>query len=79
MQPAEANDSHRVACLTEFRVMSAERTPSNGWHVVASVQLDADGKVIFVSGLLIDITAQKAAEKRAARQRKALPRDRRID
>ena len=43
------------------------------------VQLDADGKAIFVSGLLIDITAAESCAERASRtQRAALPRDRRI-
>ncbi len=63
VQAAEANALRTgVLASTEFRV-----TLPNGserWMARrGKVQLDADGKVIFVSGLLIDITAQKAAEK----------------
>jgi PAS domain S-box-containing protein len=63
VQAAEAN-ALRTGVLpsTEFRVMLPNG--SERWMARrGKVQLDADGKAIFVSGLLIDITAQKAAEK----------------
>jgi PAS domain S-box-containing protein len=53
-----------VLASTEFRV----RLPSGGERWMArrgKVQLDADGRALFISGLLIDITAQKRAEQAA--------------
>ncbi len=47
---------------TEFRVQLKDG--SEKWMARrGKVQLDEDGKVVFISGLLIDITAQKQAEK----------------
>jgi PAS domain S-box-containing protein len=50
-----------VLASTEFRVMLANG--SQRWMARrGKVQLDENGKAIFISGLLIDITAQKQAE-----------------
>jgi PAS domain S-box-containing protein len=46
---------------TEFRVKLADG--SEKWMARrGKVQLDGDGRAVFISGLLIDITAQKSAE-----------------
>jgi PAS domain S-box-containing protein len=46
---------------TEFRVIWADG--SEHWMARrGKVQMDADGRAVFISGLLIDITAQKIAE-----------------
>ncbi len=51
-----------VFASTEFRVRLADG--SEKWMARrGKVQLDEEGKVVFISGLLIDITAQKQAEK----------------
>jgi PAS domain S-box-containing protein len=50
-----------VLASTEFRVIWADG--SEHWMARrGKVQLDADGRAVFLSGLLIDITAQKIAE-----------------
>jgi PAS domain S-box-containing protein len=50
-----------VLASTEFRVIWAD--DSEHWMARrGKVQMDADGHAIFLSGLLIDITAQKIAE-----------------
>ena len=50
-----------VLASTEFRVASADGTER--WVARrGKVQLDAEGKAVFISGVLIDITAQKVAE-----------------
>ncbi len=63
VQAAEANALRTgVLASTEFRVMLPNG--SERWMARrGKVQLDADGRAIFLSGLLIDITAQKSAEK----------------
>jgi len=54
--------SSGVFASTEFRVQLADGTEK--WMARrGKVQLDDTGKAIFMSGLLIDITAQKEAEK----------------
>ncbi len=80
VQAAEANALRTgVLASTEFRVM----LPNGSQRWMArrgKVQLEADGKAIFVSGLLIDITAQKAAEKALRTSEKLLREaDRRKD
>jgi PAS domain S-box-containing protein len=51
-----------VLASTEFRVTLPNGTER--WMARrGKVQLDADGKAIFISGVLIDITAQKIAER----------------
>jgi PAS domain S-box-containing protein len=51
-----------IFASTEFRVQLANGTEK--WMARrGKVQLDEQGKAVFMSGLLIDITAQKAAEK----------------
>jgi PAS domain S-box-containing protein len=50
-----------VLASTEFRVIWADG--SEHWMARrGKVQMDADGRAVFLSGLLIDITAQKIAE-----------------
>jgi PAS domain S-box-containing protein len=50
-----------VLASTEFRVIWADG--SEHWMARrGKVQMDADGHAVFISGLLIDITAQKIAE-----------------
>ncbi len=50
-----------VLASTEFRVIWADG--SEHWMARrGKVQVDADGRAVFLSGLLIDITAQKIAE-----------------
>ncbi len=50
-----------VLASTEFRVIWADG--SEHWMARrGKVQIDADGRAVFLSGLLIDITAQKIAE-----------------
>ncbi len=54
--------SSGVFASTEFRVKLANGTEK--WMARrGKVQLDENGKAVFMSGLLIDITAQKEAEK----------------
>jgi len=62
VREAEADALHTgVLASTEFRVIL--KNGSERWMARrGKVQLDADGKAVFVSGLLIDITAQKRAE-----------------
>jgi two-component system CheB/CheR fusion protein len=58
-----------VLASTEFRVELADGTVK--WMARrGKVQLDAQGRAIFMSGLLIDITAQKEAEKALRRSEK---------
>jgi signal transduction histidine kinase/ActR/RegA family two-component response regulator/HAMP domain-containing protein len=79
VQAAEANALRSgILASTEFRVM----LPNGSQRWMArrgKVQLEA-GKAIFVSGLLIDVTAQKAAEKALRTSEKLLREaDRRKD
>jgi PAS domain S-box-containing protein len=53
--------SSGVLASTEFRVIWADG--SEHWMARrGKVQMDAEGRAVFISGLLIDITAQKIAE-----------------
>jgi PAS domain S-box-containing protein len=57
----ESAMSSGVLASTEFRVMLPDGTER--WMARrGKVQLDEDGRAIFISGVLIDITAQKVAE-----------------
>jgi PAS domain S-box-containing protein len=58
----EAAMTSGVLASTEFRVTLPNGTER--WMARrGKVQLDSDGKAIFISGVLIDITAQKIAER----------------
>jgi PAS domain S-box-containing protein len=58
----EAAMTSGVLASTEFRVNLPNGTER--WMARrGKVQLDADGKALFISGVLIDITAQKIAER----------------